>query len=255
MVAADLALIAIRSDSLFNFEGRYVSRRKGQRQCTAFSLATEPIGRIGVSPCSRDRSSVTAQLTLFDTHQTGPSGLRYQSDFISSDEENELVSHIRKLPLVPFQFGAFTGNRRVAWFGWHYDYSIQKLQPAEAIPDWLDPFIARIEAFANLPHAAVRQVLCTEYAKGVGIGWHRDKPHFDHIFGLSLASACKFRFRRKSGSTWQRFTLTAAPRSLYMMSGDARHLWEHSIPPVEAPRFSITFRTMVAKPKSTKHAD
>lgn len=213
---------------------------------------SEPIGKTGVSPCCRDRS-VTAQLNL-DTHQTGPSGLRYQSDFISSEEENELVSHIRKLPLVPFQFGAFTGNRRVAWFGWRYEYSIQKLQPTEAVPGWLDPFIARIEEFANLSHAAVRQVLCTEYDRGVGIGWHRDKPHFDQIFGLSLASPCKFRFRRKSGSTWQRFTLTAAPRSLYMMSGDARHLWEHSIPPVEAPRFSITFRTMVAKPEYASRA-
>ena len=154
--------------------------------------------------------------------------------------------------LAPFQFGAFEGNRRVAWFGWQYDYSSQKLQPAETVPHWLDPFIARIEAFADLAHGSVRQVLCTEYNEGVGIGWHRDKPHFDQIFGLSLASPCKFRFRRKSGSTWERFTLTAMPRSLYMMSGEVRHVWEHSIPPVEAPRFSITFRTLASERKSAR---
>ena len=45
-----------------------------------------------------------------------------------------------------------------------------------------------------------RQVLCTEYDTGVGIGWHRDKPHFDRVFGLSLGSACKFRFRRRAGA-------------------------------------------------------
>ena len=79
---------------------------------------------------------------------------------------------------------------------------------------------------------------------GVGIGWHRDKPHFDRVFGLSLGSACKFRFRRPDGKKWRRFTLDAAPRSLYLMSGDSRKIWEHSIPAVNAPRYSITFRTM-----------
>jgi alkylated DNA repair dioxygenase AlkB len=52
------------------------------------------------------------------------------------------------------------------------------------------------------------------------------------------------RFRRQNGAKWQRFTLEAQPRSLYMMTGAARQTWEHSIPPVAAPRFSITFRTM-----------
>jgi alkylated DNA repair dioxygenase AlkB len=90
-------------------------------------------------------------------------------------------------------------------------------------------------------------VLCTEYAEGVGIGWHRDKPHYDRVFGLSLGSACKFRFRRKKAGGWERLTLETAPRSIYLMDGPARQQWEHSIPPVEAPRMSITFRTMAAR--------
>ena len=67
------------------------------------------------------------------------------------------------------------------------------------------------------------------------------------MFGLSLASACNFRFRREAGSKWERFTLDAQPRSLYVMSGASRHVWEHSIPPVETPRYSITFRTLSDK--------
>jgi alkylated DNA repair dioxygenase AlkB len=90
----------------------------------------------------------------------------------------------------------------------------------------LDETVAKVEAFGS-PATQIRQVLCTEYDVGVGIGWHRDKPHFDRIFGLSLGSACKFRLRR----TWDRFTLDAEPRSLYM-SGATRHVWEHSIPAV-----------------------
>ena len=107
--------------------------------------------------------------------------------------------------------------------------------------------IVKVQAFAGLPAASIRQVLFTQYEQGTGIGWHREKPHFDQVFGLSLASACKFRFRRKTGRTWQRFTLEAEPRSLYMMAGESRSIWEHSIPPVDSPRYSITFRTMAGE--------
>jgi alkylated DNA repair dioxygenase AlkB len=48
-------------------------------------------------------------------------------------------------------------------------------------------------------------------------------------------------------SKWERFTLEARPRSIYMMAGPSRQVWEHSIPAVEAQRYSITFRTMAAK--------
>jgi alkylated DNA repair dioxygenase AlkB len=64
---------------------------------------------------------------------------------------------------------------------------------------------------------------------------------------LSLGAPCRFRFRRAAGDTWERFTLNAEPRSLYMMSGESRQIWEHSIPAVEQRRYSITFRTMTAE--------
>jgi alkylated DNA repair dioxygenase AlkB len=157
--------------------------------------------------------------------------------------EFDLIERIRRLPLVPFQFGAFEGKRRVASFGFKYDYAQQRLEEAGEVPEWLVPMIAKVEAYGG-PAAKIRQVLCTEYDAGVGIGWHRDKPHFDEVFGLSLGSSCKFRFRRKRGEKWERFTLDVAPRSLYIMTGESRHVWEHSIPPVEEPRYSITFRSM-----------
>jgi alkylated DNA repair dioxygenase AlkB len=172
-----------------------------------------------------------------------PEGLRYCTEFVSKAAEQELIQRVAALPLRPFQFGQYEGKRRVASFGFRYDYASRRLEQAEAIPAWLSKLIEGIEDFGG-PATRVRQVLCTEYDAGVGIGWHRDKPHFDRIFGLSLGSPSKLRFRTAIGGKWQRFTLDAAPRSLYMMSGPARQVWEHSIPPVEAPRYSITFRTM-----------
>jgi alkylated DNA repair dioxygenase AlkB len=190
---------------------------------------------------------VSDQLALFESPLPEPEGLRYASDFVSPAIERELISGIRTLPLQPFQFGQFEGKRRIASFGFRYDYSLRQLQQAEPIPAWLAETIARVEAFGGRS-TRIRQVLCTEYDVGVGIGWHRDKPHFDRIFGLSLGSACKLRFRRPAGKSWERHTLDAEPRSLYMMAGESRRVWEHSIPAVAAPRYSITFRTMSDEP-------
>jgi alkylated DNA repair dioxygenase AlkB len=189
---------------------------------------------------------LSEQLAFFAPSSLEPEGLRYQPEFVTPKTEQELIARIAALPLRPFQFGQYEGKRRVASFGFSYDYSLRRLQDAEPIPDWLAPVIARVETFGGAS-TQIRQVLCTEYDVGVGIGWHRDKPHFDRVFGLSLGSACKFRFRKAAGEKWQRLTLNAEPRSLYMMSGASRQVWEHSIPAVEAPRYSITFRTMTER--------
>jgi alkylated DNA repair dioxygenase AlkB len=185
-----------------------------------------------------------AQLSLFADRSASPEGLRYQPDFIDAVTEAELIAHLEALPLQPFQFGAYEGKRRVASFGFRYDYGLRRLEEAEPIPGRLTPVIRSVEKFGGLPAGSIGQVLCTEYDAGVGIGWHRDKPHFDEIFGLSLKASCKLRFRRPAGAKWERFTLVAEPRSLYMMSGASRQVWEHSIPAVEQRRYSITFRTM-----------
>ncbi len=184
------------------------------------------------------------QFSLFQNSPPKPEGLRYAAEFISAAAEQELIARIAALPLQPFQFGQYEGKRRVVWFGFEYDYTLRRLQEAEPIPAWLGPIIKQVEALGG-SETRIGQVLCTEYGVGVSIGWHRDKPHFDRVFGLSLGSACKFRFRRPAGEKWERFTLNAEPRSLYVLSGAARHIWEHSIPAVAAPRYSITFRTLV----------
>jgi alkylated DNA repair dioxygenase AlkB len=192
----------------------------------------------------RGSSTLPEQFALFADEQ--PRGLRYAADFISPATEIELIERIGQLAMAPFRFGQYEGKRRVASFGYSYDDRLRRLKRAASIPDWLEPLVRKVEAFGG-PDTLVRQVLFTEYQPGVGIGWHHDKKDFDRIFGLSLGSSCKFRFRRSSGANWDRYTLDAAPRSLYEMSGEARNVWEHSIPGVEAARYSITFRTMAGQ--------
>src|SRR4051812_556895 len=161
-----------------------------------------------------------AQLSLFSPTQPGPAGLGYEAEFITRDQEAALVAHARSLPLAPFQFGPYEGKRRVVYFGHSYDFTRQRLEKAEPLPDWLGPIASRVEAFARLKPGSIAHALVTEYETGAGIGWHRDKKQFDQVFGLSLLSACPFRFRRKKGASWERYTLDAQPRSLYSMDGD-----------------------------------
>lgn len=193
-----------------------------------------------------DAMSASEQLSLFAAaiDADRPAGLQYWPEFITAAEELRLLELISALPLQPFQFGAYQGKRRVVSFGSSYDYSTKRLEPAEPIPAWLREPAAKVENLCGLPSGSIAHVLCTEYDVGVGIGWHRDKRHFNHVIGLSLGTSCHLRFRRKIGLRWQRFTLNVQPRSLYWMTGDSRHVWEHSIPHVEQPRYSITFRTM-----------
>lgn len=89
------------------------------------------------------------------------------------------------------------------------------------------------------------EALITEYTAGAGIGWHRDAFAFGMIVGISLASSCTMRLRKYDHEPRQKsLALTLDPRSLYIMKDDARYSWQHHIPPTEALRYSITFRTL-----------
>jgi len=183
------------------------------------------------------------QIALFKTDVL-PDGFRYQPDLISVEEEEGLLGDLRRQPFKEFLFQGFVGKRRVVSYGWGYDFNQRALTPAEDIPGFLLPLRERAAAFAGLLPDQLRQVLLTEYDAGASIGWHRDKKVFGDVLGISLLSSCRFRFRRKAGSSWQRISLTAEPRSVYLLRGPSRTEWEHSIPAVNALRYSITFRTL-----------
>jgi alkylated DNA repair dioxygenase AlkB len=112
------------------------------------------------------------------------------------------------------------------------------------MPAWLHPARDVAARFAGLDPDTLRHALVTEYSAGAAIGWHRDKGVFGDVIGLSLLAPCTFRLRRKSGTTWERVSLVAEPRSVYLLRGPSRTEWEHSIPAVDALRYSITFRSL-----------
>lgn len=184
------------------------------------------------------------QPSLFDAPPPDlPEGFAYRPDFLSRDEETGLVARLQALPFAPFQFHGFEGARRVVSFGWRYDFNEGGLKRAEPFPEWLRTLAERAAAFAGAPTEAFAQALITEYAPGAGIGWHRDRPQFEEVAGISLLAPCRFRFRLRTAEGWRRAAVTAEPRSAYLLRGPARRLWEHSIPPLQSLRYSITLRS------------
>ena len=173
-----------------------------------------------------------------------PEGLAYAPELIDAEEEQALVAHMAELPFKAFEFQGYLGNRRTVSFGLHYEFNGSGLQETEPMPDWLLPLRERAAAWAGLAPEALEHVLLTEYAPGAGIGWHRDRPDFGDVVGISLLAPARLRFRREVGEKWERTALLAEPRSAYLLRGPAREEWQHSIAEMEALRYSITFRTL-----------
>ena len=184
------------------------------------------------------------QADLFDRGPALPDGMRYREDVLMPRDERDLLAMLPALPFRAFEFHGFVGKRRTVSFGWRYDFNGGGLGKTAPIPDFLLPVRERAAAFAGLAPEALEHALIIEYQPGAGIGWHRDRPAFGDVIGLSLGSECTFRLRRKHGTTWVRRSFVAMPRSAYLLRGPSRTGWEHSIPPLETLRYSVTFRTL-----------
>jgi len=172
-----------------------------------------------------------------------PEGLRYRAELITADEERELAARFETLPFKPYEFRGYAGHRQVVAFGWRYDIERRSLDETTPIPDFLLPLRDQVAAFTGHAPKAFEQALVSLYEPGAAIGWHRDRRAFGEVAGVSLLTPCRFRFRRAVGDGWERRAFEAAPRSAYLLAGPSRAGWEHSIPPLEARRYSVTFRT------------
>ena len=185
------------------------------------------------------------QIDLFGAPEpVWPDGFRYEAEVIDATTEHAMLEQVRALPLRDFEFQGYTAKRRVISFGWQYDFDARRLRKADDMPEFLRELRGHAARFAGMAASDFQHVLVMEYGPGAAIGWHRDKDVFGQIVGISLLSPCTFRLRRAAGTGWERVSLTAEPRSAYLLSGAARDEWEHSIPGVEELRYSVTFRNL-----------
>jgi|SRR5215472_2237350 len=176
--------------------------------------------------------------------EAGLPGLSQADGFVTLREEQMLIASIDAAELAPFRFHGWLGKRLTASYGWRYDFDDASFAPAEAIPDWLLPLRVKAARFAGLHPGELVQALLIRYDPGAGIGWHRDRPVFEHVLGISLGAPATMRFRRRRPGGFDRASRLLAPRSIYHLTGEVRHKWEHSIAAMEVTRWSITFRSL-----------
>jgi alkylated DNA repair dioxygenase AlkB len=185
--------------------------------------------------------------TLFPVGPELPEGFSYQPGFISLEEEERLLAETRKIALHPMIFQGYEAKRKVASFGYDWSFEKRLLSKGKDIPAAFHELIRKVAGQFGLNSEDFAELLLTEYPIGSVINWHRDAPPFDIIIGISLLSDCKFRLRPYNKSRQGRGSVISLPvsrRSLYIMKGEARSEWEHSIAPVKQVRYSITLRTL-----------
>ena len=188
--------------------------------------------------------------SLFPVGPELPQGFIYQSDFLSEQEEADLLEAIRGLCFREFDFHGYTAKRRVVEYGLEYDFSTNRTTTTQPFPDFLMPIRERAAKFANIKPESLVEGIVLEYPPGAPIGWHRDAPQFGTVIGVSLLSAARMRLKpylatkQKSGTRVKPVSIVLEPRSIYVISGQARWRFQHSIPAVTELRYSMTFRTV-----------
>jgi alkylated DNA repair protein (DNA oxidative demethylase) len=180
---------------------------------------------------------------LFTAEPVVP-GLVLVEDAVGAADELELAARLDAAPLAPFQFGQWEGKRLTASYGSAYDFSRGRVAEAPEMPDWLSDLRDRLAPLVGRRAEDFVQALLIRYDPGAGIGWHRDRPQYGEVIGLSLGAPATLRLRRRTSGGFERRHVELPPRSLYRLAGEVRDGWEHSIAPMETTRRSITFRTM-----------
>jgi alkylated DNA repair dioxygenase AlkB len=163
---------------------------------------------------------------------------------ISAEEETELLAELGSLRWDPIVMHGQAARRTARHFGLSYDYQAREPQPGEPIPDWLRPARERAAELAGHSPEELVEALVQQYPPGSTIGWHRDAPRFGTVVGISLLGSSRLRFQRGKRERRRVWEVLLEPRSGYVLGGEARTSWEHSIPAVKELRYSITFRTL-----------
>jgi alkylated DNA repair dioxygenase AlkB len=192
---------------------------------------------------------MTRQPGLFDAPQELPQGLLYEPGFLSAGEEASLLADIAPLPLREAKFREYFAKRRVAHF--HdaadvpaYDDGGADTFTSGPLPAFLVAVREKVARRLGIAADSLVHVLVSEYRPGTPIGWHRDKPVYGIVAGISLAGTAQMRWRPYAHQDARHtVTLDLAPRSLYVMRDAIRWQWQHSMPPVKQLRYSITLRT------------
>src|SRR4051812_38115625 len=79
-----------------------------------------------------------------------PEGFVYQPEFISRDEEAELLALVRDLPLQEATYKDYTARRRTVSYGGKFDYTRNVLNDTDPIPAFLFPLREKVARWIGI---------------------------------------------------------------------------------------------------------
>ncbi|XP_022631641.1 alkylated DNA repair protein alkB homolog 8 isoform X2 [Vigna radiata var. radiata] len=205
-----------------------------------------------LQPIIQDQASDLVPVSIFASEVSIP-GLYLIHDFISAKEEEELLQAVDCRPWNSL------AKRRVQHYGYEFRYDTRNVNTRHCLgelPSFVSPILERISScpsFKNIKNIVLDQLTVNEYPPGVGLSPHIDthSAFEDLIFSLSLSGPCIMEFRRyengdwlpkvasssiaktentEDQSTFKRRAIYLPPRSLLLLSGEARYAWHHYIP-------------------------
>jgi len=188
-----------------------------------------------------------------------PAGFLYVPELITAVEERALLDWFAASPdwkLVTFR--GQTARRRAMSFGARYLTQGRRLEPAPELPPELAVYrdrmveaacagLGRELALAGRSIADFRLCTALHYPPGGAIGWHADNRTFGPtVLSLSLGTPARLQLQRATPggiTAGEVVEHELAPRSLFVLAGESRMLWQHRISPVRAERYSLTVRS------------
>ena len=197
------------------------------------------------------------EVTLENAQQI--EGLKILFDFISKDEEKELLNNIDKSTWLTDL------KRRVQHYGYKYDYKARRIDQSffiGEIPTWMKFLSDRLQQ-QKIIDFVPDQAIINEYIDDQGIAAHIDcEPCFgDTIISISLSGQCVMNFQKEQTSTERdKIPLLITPHTLIVMTGESRFNWYHGIVGRKSDKFngqihkrqrrvSITFRKVIIDDK------
>ncbi|XP_040987342.1 alkylated DNA repair protein ALKBH8 homolog isoform X3 [Juglans microcarpa x Juglans regia] len=205
-----------------------------------------------LQPTSQGQVSDSVPVSLMASELNIP-GLYLLQDFVTIKEEEELLAAIDARPWKSLS------KRRVQHYGYEFCYETRNVNTRRKLgelPSFVSLILERISSFPNLDDSAnivLDQLTVNEYPTGVGLSPHVDthSAFEGFIFSLSLAGPCIMEFRQYAECAWLpnhtsspsmkmqspeddksflRRAIYLPPRSMLLLSGEARYAWHHYIP-------------------------
>ena len=102
------------------------------------------------------------QQALFAIREV-PQGFIFQPDFLTVEEEQDLLAFMESLPFYEFKLHGVAAKRRVIHFGLRYTLATRVLGTAPEIPAQLVPLRDRAAALAGVSPADFSQLLINKY--------------------------------------------------------------------------------------------